>query len=219
MNTTKLDKLKAVLGDLTKYRKCHWVYSTENNRNHGWYKTVRKNKILMESPPNDMETKAIQVCHCSTPITKHFLIQNVDTEELFFIGTDCYAKYIDPENKLNRTCIQCNKPNKCISLRCKNCRVECPIHKEFHDDNSICSNRKEFNYDSDYYDSDDDIKPPLPTKPQISPFNRAPSFKCKYTTLEKLFSDSGYMNWLKTKEWFYDRPESDLYIKFLQLMK
>jgi len=86
--------------------------------------------------PTDNKPEPQSVCPCSTPIEKHYLIQHRTNKSLHFVGSTCIKKFID--GGTNRKCVKCFKPNRCKTTRCAVCRVQCYLHKEYHDDNTIC---------------------------------------------------------------------------------
>lgn len=182
---TKQVKLEKELGDLTKYRNTGWYYDGGI-----WEKYWGESSELeMVSPPTKMEKYADNRCKCGTKIDYHFLIEHMETKDLYFVGSKCINNFF--LNGLKRLCIQCNKPNRCKTLRCKNCRVKCTIHGEYHRDNKQCN----FTQSQDIIDSKH-------------------SFNSKYNTVRECFKDENYMNWLLTNSWFKYKPEYHLYNEY-----
>jgi uncharacterized protein (DUF3820 family) len=73
-------------------------------------------------------------CHCQTNILNAFIIYRSETDEYALVGSECIKLF----SQLRRLCVDCNKPNRCHTLRCKDCRNKCEYHNTYHVDNRVC---------------------------------------------------------------------------------
>lgn len=219
--TNCLDKLRDRLGDLSKYSNTCWkciVTFDENKLSYEWEQT-HKFKISLTTPPKikdiNMFCDSFGQCYCETGIMNHHLIQHINSKKFYFIGSSCINHFKeDGGTGLKRVCINCNMPNRCKSLRCKNCRILCVMHNEFHDNNLVCyrcifcsdiSHTSLFKYMC-FTCTKDDLKLKM---------GNSPSFKSKYLTVWKCFNDNDYMNWLCNQRWFKYKNEWNLYQTYM----
>ncbi len=100
---------------------------------HSWESTIKHPSKqlpdLKDLPPiRDM-------CYCGTNIHWNHLIQHKTTNKYFTIGNVC-IRHLGAD--MRKMCIDCGQFNRKHTSRCGACRVECQIHKEYHDDNRSC---------------------------------------------------------------------------------
>ena len=219
----KLEMLKKKLGDLDKYEPMKWIFRLSTN---SWERELSpKFKLEVSSQPNlatiNMEDDKLGFCFCETKINRHFLVKHVDTKELYFVGSECFKRFFSSGDGMKRKCIQCLKPNRCHSLRCKHCRIKCDYHNEFHDDNrtcswcrscnklvgrdhkcviycSICNGECNKDYKLDMSVCDDCVEGYV----ESILLYREVCFDSKHKTYAKMFKDKRYMDWVLEKGWF-----------------
>lgn len=238
--TSKIKLLKSRLGDLKDYSNTKWKYSI--NFDKKTYEWTRDGILITEfqTHPDIDDVHKYQdrlgQCYCETPIHYHHLVQHNETKKFYFVGSHCIHQFNkDGGTGLKRTCIDCRKPNRCHTLRCKSCRIKCLIHDEYHDDNSVCYRCNICMLDhSDsivhyqcvscyvYADIKLDMNRCFRCFPHYKKLikqqmAKEPSFKSKYKRIYDMFIDSRYMNFLNEQEWFQKRYEYNLYQTYLEL--
>lgn len=239
-NKGKIQLLRERLGNLKNYSNTKWKYIADPEEGiYEWERDgVLETEFETHPDVNDVHqlNKNFNQCYCNTYIQNHHLIQHNETKEFYFVGSHCIHQF----NKnggtgLKRVCIECRQPNRCHSLRCKNCRIKCLIHKEFHRDNSVCYRCNICDLDhSDsivhyqcvscyvYADIKLDMNRCFRCFPHYKKLikqqmAKEPSFKSKYKRIYDMFIDSRYMNFLNEQEWFQKRYEYNLYQTYLEL--
>lgn len=130
--------------------------------NMGWRKSIAGDweytlKFAGKALPDDLPDIRTK-CYCDTPIHWNHLIQHRKSGKYFIIGSAC-IKHLGTD--MRKMCIDCDQFNSKRTARCGSCRVKCPIHGEYHDDNRNCRSIKVFDSDeeSDQIDLVSDIEP------------------------------------------------------------
>lgn len=174
----------------------------------GWYRSNGKEanwRCVWLNPIHKLDhsnlPEPILRCHCSTKLKFNYLIKHKTSDRVEFVGSVCIKRFGD----MTKKCIKCFKTNKCKTSRCKDCRIKCELHDEYHEDNIDHMKCQKCDYRLHYgrcIRCEVRQKNELRQKEEEEEIKQAKTFmpygKYKGRELEwVMFNDTSYFNWFR----------------------